>query len=204
MLTEPALMTERKSLILDAAAALFRHYGYSKTTVADIARKAKVGVGTVYLEFSSKEEIGAALSQRSHHEVLEEMRRAASGHGDFPRRFRAVMEARRRGLRKFADEGAHGLDLVHCGCPAADLVEKAFREEETRLLTGFLLSANYEQAFDCPEPDLTAKTVLAICDALTPRRGQDGGADDAGERSGQLADVTELLLRGLMRRPKTS
>lgn len=190
-------MTERKSLILDAAAALFRHYGYAKTTVADIARKAKVGVGTVYLEFSSKEDIGAALSQRSHREVLDEMQRAASGHGEFPRRFRAMMDARSRGLRKFAEEGAHGLDLVHCGCPAADLVQKAFREEETRMLTGFFIQAQYEQAFECPEPDVTARTVLAIYDALTPRRGHSPSEADLG---GQLADVTELLLRGLIRR----
>ena len=38
---------DRRLLILEAAGRLFRHYGPFKTTVADIAREARVGVGTV-------------------------------------------------------------------------------------------------------------------------------------------------------------
>ena len=36
---------EREQRILDAAAELFVHYGYDKTTVSDIARQAGVSKG---------------------------------------------------------------------------------------------------------------------------------------------------------------
>lgn len=47
--------------ILAAAERLFRHFGYRKTTVADIARSAGVAKGSVYLHFTSKEEIFLAI-----------------------------------------------------------------------------------------------------------------------------------------------
>ena len=48
---------EREQRILDAAAELFVHYGYDKTTVSDIAREAGVSKGAIYLHFKSKDDL---------------------------------------------------------------------------------------------------------------------------------------------------
>ena len=48
---------EREQRILGAAAELFVHYGYDKTTVDDIARKAGVSKGAIYLHFKSKDNL---------------------------------------------------------------------------------------------------------------------------------------------------
>lgn len=56
--------TEREQRILDAAASLFVHYGYDKTTVSDIAREASVSKGAIYLHFASKDELFEALLVR--------------------------------------------------------------------------------------------------------------------------------------------
>ncbi|WP_037151816.1 TetR family transcriptional regulator [Rhizobium freirei] len=50
--------------ILEAAERLFRHYGYSKTTVADIARDLGMSTANIYRFFSSKVEIHQALCGR--------------------------------------------------------------------------------------------------------------------------------------------
>jgi TetR/AcrR family acrAB operon transcriptional repressor len=55
---------EREVRILDAAAELFVHYGYDKTTVSDIARQAGVSKGAIYLHFKSKDELFEALLMR--------------------------------------------------------------------------------------------------------------------------------------------
>lgn len=55
---------EREYRILDAAAELFVHYGYDKTTVSDIARQAGVSKGTIYLHFGSKDELLEGLIVR--------------------------------------------------------------------------------------------------------------------------------------------
>jgi TetR/AcrR family acrAB operon transcriptional repressor len=51
----------RETRILDAAADLFVHYGYDKTTVSDIARDAGISKGAIYLHFESKDALFEAL-----------------------------------------------------------------------------------------------------------------------------------------------
>jgi AcrR family transcriptional regulator len=50
--------------ILDSAERLFRHYGYSKTNVADIARDLGMSPANVYRFFNSKTEIHQAVCAR--------------------------------------------------------------------------------------------------------------------------------------------
>ncbi len=50
--------------ILDEAERLFRHYGYTKTTVADIARELGMSPANVYRFFASKAAIHEALADR--------------------------------------------------------------------------------------------------------------------------------------------
>ena len=52
---------EREQRILEAAANLFVHYGYDKTTVSDIATAAGISKGAVYLHFESKDALFEAL-----------------------------------------------------------------------------------------------------------------------------------------------
>lgn len=54
----------REQRILDSASTLISHYGYDKTTVDDIARQAGVSKGTIYLHFSSKDDLFEGLLHR--------------------------------------------------------------------------------------------------------------------------------------------
>ena len=55
---------ERQTSILDAAEKLFESVGYEKTTIEDIAHRTELAKGTIYLYFSSKEEIIIGLIDR--------------------------------------------------------------------------------------------------------------------------------------------
>ncbi|WFU08352.1 TetR family transcriptional regulator [Rhizobium sp. CB3090] len=55
---------ENVTRILDSAEKLFRHYGYSKTTVADIARDLGMSTANIYRFFASKTEIHQAICGR--------------------------------------------------------------------------------------------------------------------------------------------
>jgi AcrR family transcriptional regulator len=57
---------QRRREILDAALGLFRAKGYNETTVQDIASAAEVAAGTVYLHYSSKEDMLRALHEEFH------------------------------------------------------------------------------------------------------------------------------------------
>ncbi|WEX89891.1 TetR family transcriptional regulator [Sinorhizobium garamanticum] len=59
-----ATRQENVTRILDSAERLFRHYGYSKTNVADIARDLEMSPANIYRFFASKTEIHQALCAR--------------------------------------------------------------------------------------------------------------------------------------------
>ena len=55
---------ENVTRILDSAEKLFRHYGYAKTTVADVARDLGMSPANIYRFFASKTEIHQAVCGR--------------------------------------------------------------------------------------------------------------------------------------------
>ncbi|MDD1677077.1 MAG: TetR/AcrR family transcriptional regulator [Methanomicrobiales archaeon] len=69
-----ARKTEREDRILDATAALILRYGYNKMTVDDIAAKAGVAKGTIYLHWDTKEKLVGALLKREKQELANDVR----------------------------------------------------------------------------------------------------------------------------------
>ncbi|MBI1270248.1 TetR family transcriptional regulator [bacterium] len=61
----------RREKILAAATWLFGYYGFEKTTVDDIADRASISKGSVYLEFKNKEAILVAVVQQFTSKELE-------------------------------------------------------------------------------------------------------------------------------------
>lgn len=59
-----SLNDPRAQRILDATIELVVHYGYDKTTVSDIAEKAGVSKGAIYLHWPSKDDLFEALIWR--------------------------------------------------------------------------------------------------------------------------------------------
>ncbi len=60
----------RRAEILDASLRVFGQYGYRRTSMDDIAREAGIAKGTIYLSFTSKEEVFQALAQRLSGQML--------------------------------------------------------------------------------------------------------------------------------------
>ncbi|MFG1612471.1 helix-turn-helix domain-containing protein [Nonomuraea wenchangensis] len=61
---DPARQLERAHRILDAAAELILRWGYDKTTIDDVARRAGVAKGTIYLHWRTRDQLFAALLRR--------------------------------------------------------------------------------------------------------------------------------------------
>jgi AcrR family transcriptional regulator len=108
-------MTEsaRRERILRAAERLFSHYGPGKTTIADIARACGIGVGSVYLDFPSKDALLAELSDKKVAAVASRMRAAARS-AQARDRIVEMLEARVVAFFELARESQHGCELVRC------------------------------------------------------------------------------------------
>jgi len=64
----------RKQEIMEAALELFSQRGFHNTTMAQIAQKAGVGVGTLYQHFQGKEELYHSLLEEKCNRLLETLR----------------------------------------------------------------------------------------------------------------------------------
>ena len=66
---DAALTDERRNEILSAATACFLGFGFSGTSLANIARSASMSKATLYRYFSSKEEIFMSCAERAFHQL---------------------------------------------------------------------------------------------------------------------------------------
>jgi AcrR family transcriptional regulator len=68
---------ERRLELIEAAESLFAKKGYEDTAVSDIVKKIKVGQGTFYHYFRSKEDILEAVAEKQLAPLVEEVNRIA-------------------------------------------------------------------------------------------------------------------------------
>jgi AcrR family transcriptional regulator len=202
-------MTEaarRRAMILEVADKLLRHYGPHKTTVADVAREAGVGVGTVYLEFPSKDSIVEELARSRHHKILEAMRAAAAApRKTYKERLSGAFDARLDAYLAIADEGAHACDLVHCSGKSADPTAQAgvraallaYHDEERALVADLLRRGAAAGELDVKDPDATARAVLRAYASFGPPW---VATRDRAEVRASIAVMHDLVLHGVVRR----
>jgi AcrR family transcriptional regulator len=73
---------QRERRILDAAAELLLRHGYRRVTVDDIAQRADVGKGTVYLHWKTREAVFAAVFEREVQGALDSLVQALGADPD--------------------------------------------------------------------------------------------------------------------------
>ena len=191
-------MSDRRQMILKVAEELLRHYGVRKTTMGDIARAAEIGVGTIYIEFSSKDAILEELAASRHRHVLECMHQGLSSAEGFAEQFRAMMNARIESFMDLARRGAHAAELVHCGgCEPVQRAFDDFRGKQHAFLRDFLAQAHASGDATVDDPELTARVILQAYASFSP---PDVFEMDDEQRRELLEGTHDLILDGLVRR----
>ncbi len=185
---------DRRLEILNAAGRLFRDNGASKTTIGDIAREVGIGVGTVYLEFPSKEAIVVALSEARHLTVVRAMEAATSD--DPAECFERILEERVRVFFRLAAEGAHACDFVLC--PSAQVGVGHFSSEESKLLEAVLSHGRAVGVFAFDDLSGVSRLVQRACAAYSPPW---LFALDEATAVSEVVELARLLVCGLSARP---
>lgn len=189
---------ERRQQILAAAEQLLCRYGPAKTTVADVAREAGVSVGSVYLEFSSKDDIVEELSASSHRKVLDAMRAEIGRAGrTSEERLRAALEIRVEAFLRLSAEGSHACDLFHCGNAAVRTAHDRFRTNEQSLLAEVIESGRQSGEFAVADVADAARTLLVAYMRLSPPWLYGLPRDDVPRL---LRSLHDLVFRGLLAR----
>jgi AcrR family transcriptional regulator len=102
----------KREAILRASWDLIKHYGYNKTTIDDIAKRAAVGKGTVYLYFQSKAEIMLSLTDRTNERIVARLEEIAATGAPPAERLRACLLHRVMALWDIVDRHPHSEDVI--------------------------------------------------------------------------------------------
>jgi AcrR family transcriptional regulator len=127
--------------ILDAALPVFIRHGFRKAAMADIARAAAISRASLYLSFSSKEELFRAGSIRAHARTMREVETALAGSDDVFDRIESAIAAFQRGLIAPFAGSPDAIELFDVNMALAKDITLAARQKLVTLLAQALAVA---------------------------------------------------------------
>ncbi|MEM6273697.1 MAG: helix-turn-helix domain-containing protein [Myxococcota bacterium] len=190
---------QRRLKVLAAAERLLRRTGYRGTTISSVAQEADIAVGTVYLDFASKDAIVRELSKRSYESVLARVRAVAAEAESAAGALQAALEERTLALHELWAADPHARDLFDCrACGEVARTRQDFERDEQRLLEELLRRGADAHAIELPDrPDVVAGTLLRLIDRLSPAHERE--LTGVG-LSRELRRAVELLVNGVFGR----
>ena len=187
-----------RSEILDATDRLLTRYGYKKMTIDDLAKEVGIGKGSVYLHFSSKEDIALSHIDR----IIERLK--AKLHAIGGRRIVADKRLREmlieRVLFRF-DSVQHYTQSLNelLSYVRPRLLERRERyfDEEARIFAEVITEGQETKVFAPGKASDLAQTLITATNSLLPyslSAWELGDRADVADRARKTAD---LLIRGL-------
>jgi AcrR family transcriptional regulator len=194
---------EVREAILDATDDFLARYGYKKMTIDDLAQAVGIGKGSVYLHFSSKEEIALSHIDRIIERLKTELETIAKKELSPEERLRQMLL--KRVLHRF-DSVQHYTqslnDLLSALRPKLLARRKTYFQEEAEIFALVIVEGQKAGSFDADDALETAEAFLRATNSLLPyslTTRELGERDDIEEKTRRLAN---LLLKGLLHREK--
>ena len=159
---------DKKDAILQAAWGLIRHYGYTKTTIDDIAKKAGIGKGTVYLHFKSKADIMLGLVELTNDRIIADLETIVARNTSPSTRLRESLLHRIMTLFDIVHRYPHGEDVISLMLP--DIVKRLERyvRRHGELLGEILKEGSDSGDFAVEDPEETGQMLAHLFEHFTP------------------------------------
>ena len=198
---EMASSTARDT-ILDAAESLLGRYGYRKTTMDDIAREARIGKGTTYLHFRSKEEVFLTTIDRIVDRLCDRLRSIAVGPGTLAERLEAMLVE--RVLYRF-DCVSHypaSLDEIFASLRLSYLERRGRNlEKEAAVFEATLIGAAGTDGGMIPDARGAAEALLESTNSLLPYGLSPRELGNRREVQRRVQRLAALVVAGLLSNP---
>jgi len=182
--------------ILEAARKHFAHYGFSKTTMADIASESDMSAGNIYRFFPGKLDIAEAIMREDEMARLADLEKIASGESSSARQkltdfFFAEL---RTTFRKF-DEEPHALEIARIISERRPEFGYIRVAAERGMIARMLSEGTAKGEFEVADPDYSAEMIhSAMLKFRFPQRWTHASLETL-ER--ELDGVLKLIMDGL-------
>jgi len=187
--------------ILDATDRLLARFGYRKMTVEDIAGEAGIGKGTIYLHFSSKEEVVLSHIDRIVERLKERLNEIALSNSTAAERLRLMLLT--RVLFRF-DSIQHYTqslnDLLAALRPRLLARRAQYFESEAQIFEDVLRVGRQSGEFAFEDEHIIAHSLLQATNGLLPYSLSTTELGERAEVEQRAGDVADLMLRGLITR----
>lgn len=187
-----------KESILDAASDLFAEVGYQRMTIDEVARRANLGKGTIYLYFESKQDLALSIVDRLNDKLRSRLRAILfSGGSPEERLKRMLMERvmfRFDSVRNYREGVDHML-----GCLRSLLLQrrKHYVDQEAVVFVEILVEGRTLGRFSYNDPLETAHALLTATAALLPYSLSPAELGSRKALENRAAFLCELLIRSL-------
>ena len=190
-----------RSAILDATDRLLAQNGYKKMTIDDLAAEVGIGKGSVYLHFSSKEEIALSHIDAIIERLKSRLHEIAGKRSSCAKRLKEMLIE--RVLLRF-DSVQHytqSLDDIFAKIrPALLERRKRYFEEEARIFATLVKEGVEKGEFASTRADDTARALLIATNSLLPYSLTTQELGERREIEKRVAMLADLLLQGLITR----
>ena len=186
---------QKSDAILDAALPVFVRHGFRKTSMADIARAARMSRAALYLSFSSKEELFRAGSARAHARTMQNVEAALAADGDVFSRIESALAAFQRELVAPFAGSADAAELFDVNMTLARDITLGARARLVALLAQALSDADANGAISLQllkaKPVDVAGMIVAAIEGIKD-------AKDAGQSPDEGTRLFMRLLRAAL------
>ena len=190
-----------KDAILDATDRLLARYGYRKMTVEDIASEARIGKGTIYLHFSSKEEVVLSHVDRIVDRLKDRLREIGSSNAPAADRLREMLLTRVMFRFDSIQHYTQSLnDLLAALRPGLLARRARYFEAEAQIFAEVLTNGRRSGELEFDNELATAHALLQATNGLLPYSLSTTELGERQEVEQRAADVADLILSGLRRR----
>ena len=190
-----------KEAILDATDRLLARFGYRKMTVEDIAAEAGIGKGTIYLHFTSKEEVVLSHIDRIVERLNDQLMEIARSKTTAAERLQSMLLT--RVLFRF-DSVQHYTqslnDLLAVLRPRVLARRAQYFESEAQIFAEVLTAGRDSGELSFDNEHAIAHALLQATNGLLPYSLSTTELGERKEVEQRTADVANLMVRGLLSR----